>query len=163
MSNKLKSLILSNTLISFVATQGFVAAEPAAPQPSEPVPSTQQLKWHEMEFYGLIHFGINTFANREWGLGDESPELFNPTAFDSEQIVSSAKAAGMRGLILVCKHHDGFCLWPSKYTEHSVKHSPWKKGSGDVVKEVSEACGRKGQATGWFWEASPRSSEKWLR
>lgn len=110
------------------------------PEPYGPTPSARQLRWHEMEFYGFIHFTINTFTGKEWGYGDESPSLFNPTDFDAEQIARTAAAAGMKGLILVCKHHDGFCLWPSKYTEHSVKNSPWRNGRGDVVNEISAAC-----------------------
>src|ERR1051326_6009868 len=110
------------------------------PAPFGPLPSPRQLRWHEMEFHGFVHFSINTFTDKEWGYGDESPAAFNPAGFDAEQIARTAKAAGMKGLILTAKHHDGFCLWPSNYSEHSVKHSPWKRGRGDVVKEMAEAC-----------------------
>ncbi len=105
------------------------------PAPFGPLPSPRQLAWHELEFYGFLHFTVNTFTNREWGYGDESPTVFNPTDFDADQIVAAAQDGGMKGLILTCKHHDGFCLWPSRYTEHCVK-------TRDFVKEISDACAR---------------------
>jgi alpha-L-fucosidase len=130
-----RSILLGSFFIAAsMRAESIRAVDP--PAPFGPLPSERQLRWHEMEFYGFIHFTINTFTDREWGYGDEDPAVFNPTAFDAEQIVRTAREAGMRGLILTCKHHDGFCLWPSKYTEHSVKKSPWKRGRGDIVKEI---------------------------
>ena len=104
------------------------------------IPSERQLTYEKMEFFCFIHFTVNTFTGSEWGDGKEDVSIFNPTELDARQWVKTAKDAGMKGLILTCKHHDGFCLWPSKYTEHSVKNSPYKNGNGDIVREVSEVC-----------------------
>jgi alpha-L-fucosidase len=112
----------------------------SVPAPVEPVPSVRQLQWQEREYAGFLHFNMNTFTGKEWGFGDESPSLFTPTAFDADAIVRSALDAGMKSLILTCKHHDGFCLWQTATTIHSIAGSPWKNGAGDIVRELSDAC-----------------------
>ena len=120
------------------------------PAPIGPLPTTQQLNWHELEYYAFVHFNMNTFTDMEWGLGGESPSLFNPTELDTRQWARVAKEAGMKGIILTAKHHDGFSLWPSAYTEHSVKNSPWKNGEGDVIKELAAACKEYGLKMGLY-------------
>ena len=120
-----KKLLKAACLGLLSAMTVLQAAE--APAPYGPVPTEQQVKWLRMEWYAFVHFGLNTYTNKEWGYGDESPTMFNPAHFDAEAIVKTFKGAGMNGMIYTAKHHDGFCTWPTKSTGHNITKSPWKK------------------------------------
>lgn len=109
-------------------------------KPLPPLPTTAQLKWHDMEFYLFVHFGPNTFTGLEWGKGTEKSEIFDPSSLDCRQWAKIAKESGAKGIIITAKHHDGFCLWPSKYSTHTVAQSDWKNGKGDVLRDLSDAC-----------------------
>jgi alpha-L-fucosidase len=141
---KLLLITVSMLLLSFSGIKGQEFKS------NKVLPSQKQLDYQSMEMVGFIHFNMNTFTDKEWGYGDESPALFDPKNLDTEQWVKAAKDAGIKELILTAKHHDGFCLWPSAYTEHSVKNSPYKNGKGDIVKEFTEACAKYGIRAGLY-------------
>ncbi|MBE7172072.1 MAG: alpha-L-fucosidase [Williamsia sp.] len=141
---------LAGLFCLFAARKPLPSGKVSPPAPLYPLPSQKQLDWHEMEMNAFVHFTTNTFTGLEWGNGDESETLFNPSQMDVLQWATTLKKAGFKGIIVTAKHHDGFCLWPSKYTEHSVKASPWKGGKGDVLKEVAEACKKTGLRFGVY-------------
>jgi alpha-L-fucosidase len=136
----------------------FSCSEVKPPEPFGPVPSERQLAWHEMEYYMFVHFTVNTFTDKEWGYGDENESVFNPTELDCRQWAKTASDAGMKGIIITAKHHDGFCLWPSEFTEHSVKNSPWKDGKGDILKDLRKACDEYGLKLGVYLSPWDRNS-----
>ena len=123
---------------------------PAQMRGARPRPSPSQLAWQRDELALFLHFGVNTFTDREWGDGHEDPAIFDPAALDARQWARAARAAGARALILTAKHHDGFCLWPSRLTQHSVARSPWRGGAGDVVREFTDACKQEGLRAGLY-------------
>ena len=133
----------------------------APPKPYGVLPSPRQLAWHEMEMYCLIHFGVDTYTDKEWGYGDEDPKLIDPVDFDAGQIVGAAKAGGFRGVVIVAKHHDGLCLWPTKTTEHNITKSLWKGGHGDMVREYQQACQQLGMKMGLYCSPWDRNNAQY--
>jgi alpha-L-fucosidase len=146
----MKSTLFKILVASFLVASCAEKKNVTPPKAVMPVPNEAQLAWHEMEMNAFIHFTINTFTDKEWGFGDESPSLFNPSELNVDQWLTSLKGAGFKGVILTTKHHDGFCLWPTQYTEHSIKNSPYKQGKGDIVREISDACKKQGLEFGIY-------------
>jgi alpha-L-fucosidase len=154
-------MITRRTLLAGLPAALGAARTVAPPAPYGAIPSPRQIAWHELEFTGFLHFTVNTFTDKEWGYGDEDPNLFNPLKFDADAIVAALADAGMRGVILTCKHHDGFCLWPTRTTDHSVAQSAWRGGKGDVVRDISQAAARHNMKFGVYLSPWDRNSAQY--
>jgi alpha-L-fucosidase len=144
-------------LVSAIYLSSCTQVKP--PESFGPVPSDRQLAWHELEYYMFVHFTVNTFTDKEWGYGDEKESVFNPSELDCRQWAKTAKDGGMKGIIITAKHHDGFCLWPSQFTEHSVKNSIWQEGKGDVLRDLRQACNEYGLKFGVYLSPWDRNSD----
>lgn len=136
---------------------------PSDIQPYSALPSPRQIHWQETEIYSIIHFSLSTFADKEWGYGEDPATIFNPSEFDAEQWARVCRESGIKGMILVCKHHDGFCLWPTRTTEYCIRNSPWKNGRGDVVAEVAAACRKYGLKFGVYLSPWDRNNAEYGR
>lgn len=145
----MKRKFLYGILLS-ICSIGLNFAQTNAPAPCGPVPTENQMRWQEMEYYAFVHFSLNTYTDQSWGYGNEDVKLFNPEKADCRQWARICKEAGMKGIIITAKHHCGFCLWPSKFTDYSVKNAPWKNGKGDMVREMADACKEYGLKLGIY-------------
>ena len=160
-TKKILRWVLVLCFAGLVPCPSLAAVKP--PAPCGAVPTERQVNWLRMEWYAFVHFGVNTFTGKEWGYGDEKPELFNPSGFDPESAAKVFKKAGMAGMIYTAKHHDGFCLWPTGSTTHNITRSPWKKGKGDVVKGFANACKKEGIKFGIYLSPWDRNNAEYGR
>jgi alpha-L-fucosidase len=164
MEKKMTMKKLSKQILFFIALCGIAVwniAMAGEPKPVEPIPSEAQLRWHETEIFALVCHGLNPYTNKEWNDGSDSPQIFNPKNFDAEQIVSAIQRGGVNGVVLVAKHHDGFCLWNTKTTDYNISKTPYKNGKGDIVKELADASRKHGLKFGLYCSPWDRNTAKY--